>query len=54
MSEDVLLARLARRHGLVESPLGAIAAPYVNALRAERYSLHTIRTYLSAVAHFGY
>lgn len=54
MSEDVLLARLARRHGLVESPLGAIAAPYINALRAERYSLHTIRTYLNAVAHFGY
>jgi integrase/recombinase XerD len=54
MSEDLLLARLARRHGLVESPLGAIAAPYVNALRAERYSLHTIHSYLSAVAHFGY
>ena len=54
MSEDLLLARLARRNGLVESPLGAIAAPYINALRAERYSPHTIRSYLSAVAHFGY
>ena len=32
MSEDLLLARLARRPGLVDSPLGAIAAPYVSAL----------------------
>ena len=54
MSEDLLLARLARRPGLVDSPLGAIVAPYVNALRAARYSPHTIRSYLSAVAHFGY
>ena len=38
MSEDLLLARLARRPGLVDSPLGAIAAPYVSALRAARYS----------------
>lgn len=54
MSEDLLLARYARRPGLVDSPLGAIVAPYVNALRAARYSPHTIRSYLSAVAHFGY
>ena len=54
MSEDLLLARLARRPGLIDSPLGAIVAPYVNALRAARYSPHTIRSYLSAVAHFGY
>ena len=54
MSEDLLLARRARRPGLVDSPLGAIVAPYVNALRAARYSPHTIRSYLSAVAHFGY
>lgn len=54
MSEDLLLARLARRPGLVDSPLGAIAAPYVSALRAARYSSHTIRSYLSAIAHFGY
>lgn len=47
MSEDLLLARLARRPGLVDSPLGAIAAPYVSALRAARYSSHTIRSYLS-------
>ena len=32
MSEDLLLARLARRPGLIDSPLGAIVAPYVNAL----------------------
>ena len=54
MSEDLLLARRARRPGLIDSPLGAIVAPYVNALRAARYSPHTIRSYLSAVAHFGY
>ena len=54
MSEDLLLARLARRPGLVDSPLSAIAAPYVSTLRAARYSSHTIRSYLSAIAHFGY
>ena len=40
MSEDLLLARLARRPGLVDSPLGAIAAPYVSALRAALLFAH--------------
>lgn len=54
MPEDLLLARLARRAWLVDSPLGTIVVDYICTLRAERYSQRTIHAYLSALAHFGY
>lgn len=54
MPTDTCLANLARRDWLTDGPLNNVIAPYIEALRNQRYSDHTIRSYLGCLAHFSY
>lgn len=54
MPTDTCLLNLARRDWLNDGPLNKVIAPYIDALREQRYSEHTIRAYLGCLAHFSY
>lgn len=54
MPTDTCLSNLARRDWLNDGPLNNVIAPYIDALREQRYSEHTIRAYLGCLAHFSY
>jgi len=54
MSEDPLVANLARRNWLIDGPLASVVSSYIHYLCVQRYANSTIRAYLSALAHFGY
>jgi len=54
MPTDTCLANLARRGWLTDGPLNSVIAPYIEALRSQRYGDHTIRGYLGCLAHFSY
>lgn len=54
MSEDHLVASMARREWLVDGILAPLVDSYVNFLRAQRYSDSTIETYLHGLAHFAF
>jgi len=51
MSADTSFARLVERHGLASGPLNPIIDSFIEALRAQRYSEHTIGAYLRSLAH---
>lgn len=54
MSEDPLLASLARHAWLVDGPLAVIVNRYIAALRLQRYAAFTLGAYLRCLAHFAY
>src|SRR5262245_27909496 len=54
MFEDQLLLKTSRWPWLIDGPLGIAVAPYVNYLRTQRYSEHTVNHYLTSIAHFSY
>jgi site-specific recombinase XerD len=54
MPTDTCLTNLARRDWLTAGPLNNLIAPYIDALRNQRYDEHTIRAYLGCLAHFSY
>jgi len=54
MSEETIVARLARRDWLVDGLLASVVDPYIDHLFARRYARSTIGSYLRCVAHFAY
>ena len=54
MPTDTRLSSLARREWLIDSPFHNVVAPYIEALRDQRYSDRTIGAYLGCLAHFSY
>lgn len=54
MSIDSCLTNFARRDWLTHGPFNDAVAPYIEALRNQRYSDHTIRAYLGSLAHFSH
>jgi site-specific recombinase XerD len=54
MPTDTSLTSLARRDWLTAGPFNNLIAPYIDALRKQRYDEHTIRAYLGCLAHFSY
>lgn len=54
MSTDTCLTNFARRDWLTDGPLNDVVAPYIEALRNQRYPDHTIRAYLGCLAHFSH
>ena len=54
MPTDTCLTNLARRDWLTDGPLNDVVASYIEALRNQRYSDHTIRAYLGCLAHFSH
>ena len=54
MPTDACLANLARRDWLTAGPFNKLVAPFIDALREQRYGEHTIRAYLGCLAHFSY
>ena len=54
MPMDACLTNFARRDWLTDGPLNDVVAPYIEALRNQRYPDHTIRAYLGCLAHFSH
>lgn len=54
MPTDNCLANLERRDWLADGPFSNVVAQYIDALRNQRYSEHTVRAYLGCLAHFSY
>lgn len=54
MPTDACLTNLARRDWLTAGPFNKLVAPFIDALREQRYGEHTIRAYLGCLAHFSY
>ncbi|MCK0505432.1 tyrosine-type recombinase/integrase [Aromatoleum anaerobium] len=54
MPTDACLTNFARRDWLTDGPLNDVVAPYIEALRNQRYPDHTIRAYLGGLAHFSH
>lgn len=54
MPTDTFLASLARRDWLTDGPFNDVVPLYIEALRKQGYSHHTICGYLGCLAHFSY
>jgi len=54
MSTDKCLTNLTRYDWLTDGPLNSFVTPYIESLRDQRYTDHTIRGYLGCLAHFSY
>ena len=54
MATDHCLATLVRLDWLTDGPLNNVVAPYIEALRNQRYHDRTIGAYLGCLAHFSY
>lgn len=54
MPTDTCFTNLARRDWLTDGPLNDVVPLYIEALRKQRYSDHTIRAYLGCLAQFSY
>lgn len=54
MLADTCWTNLARRDWLRDGPIDGFVANYIESLRHERYSEHTIRAYLGCLAHFSH
>ena len=54
MPTDRILANLARRDWLTDSPLDSVVTPYIEALRNQRYADRTVGIYLGCLAHFSF
>jgi site-specific recombinase XerD len=54
MPTDNCLTNFERLDWLADGPFNNIVAQYIDVLRSQRYSEHTVRAYLGCLAHFSY